>query len=200
MTHPAILILAAGSAARMRGTDKLLEPVSGQPLLRRQAEMALSLVPHVIVTHRNPDPERLAALHGLTLHLVPVLDAAEGMAASLRAGAAKAMALNAAGLMILPGDMPDLTRDDLARLIAAFDQAPEMIHRAAAADGRPGHPVLIPGDLISELSLLTGDLGAKSMLARYKTRIRLHKLPEDHALIDLDTPEAWAAWRRLRGE
>ena len=200
MTHPAILILAAGSAARMRGTDKLLEPVSGQPLLRRQAEMALSLVPHVIVTHRNPDPERLAALHGLTLHLVPVMDAAEGMAASLRAGAAKAMALNARGLMILPGDMPDLTRDDLARLIAAFDQDPENIHRAAAADGQPGHPVLLPRDLIPELSQLTGDGGAKSMLARHSPRIRLHPMPDDHALTDLDTPEEWAAWRASRGE
>ena len=200
MTHLAILILAAGSATRMRGGDKLLEPIDGQPLLRRQAEMALALTPQVIVTHRNPDPERRAALDGLSLHLVPVLDAAEGMAASLRAGAAKALALDAAGLMILPGDMPELTRADLGLLIAAFNQNPENIHRATAADGRPGHPVLIPRDLIPELSLLTGDEGAKSMLARHKSRVRLHPLPENHARTDLDTPEDWASWRALRGE
>ena len=110
------------------------------------------------------------------------------------------MALNADGLMILPGDMPELTHDDLATLIAAFDTAPEKIHRGAAADGRPGHPVLVPRDLIPELSGLTGDEGAKSLLARHRQRIRLHALPGEHAITDLDTPEEWAAWRASRGE
>lgn len=197
---PAILILAAGSSARMRGGDKLLELVEGIPLLRRQADIALSLSRLVIVTHRDPDPGRLEALHDLPLQLVPVPDAAEGMAASLRAGAAKAMALDAAGLMILPGDMPELTRDDLATLIAAFDQDPQKIHRAAAADGRPGLPVLVPGDLLADLTLLTGDEGARSLLARHRPRIELHRLPGEHAMTDLDTPEEWAAWRASYGE
>ncbi len=35
-----ILILAAGASTRMRGRDKLMEPVEGRPLIRRQAEMA----------------------------------------------------------------------------------------------------------------------------------------------------------------
>jgi molybdenum cofactor cytidylyltransferase len=196
----AILILAAGSAARMRGGDKLLELVDGIPILRRQAQMALGLTPMVIVTHRHPDPERLAALHGLSLQLVPVHDAAEGMAASLRAGAAAALALRVEGLMILPGDMPELTRADLAVLIAGFDQDPGSIHRAAAADGRPGHPVLVPRDLIAALTRLTGDDGARGILARHRPRITLHPLPGNHAITDLDTPEEWAAWRASRGE
>jgi molybdenum cofactor cytidylyltransferase len=196
----AILILAAGSAARMRGGDKLLEIIDGQPLLRRQAAMALSLSPQVIVTHRTADPARLIALADLPVHRVPVPDAAEGMAASLRAGAAKAIALNASGLMILPGDMPELTRDDLAQMIAAFDQQPDSIHRAASATGTPGHPVLIPADLIPDLTKLQGDEGARSLLLRHRPRILLHPLPGNHAITDLDTPEEWAAWRASRGE
>ena len=198
--HPAILILAAGSATRMRGGDKLLERVQGQPLLRRQAEMALRLTPLVIVTHRSQDPDRLAALQGLRLHLQPVPDAASGMSASLRAGATRAMQLRATALMILPADMPDLTGEDLARLIAAFDQSRSFIHRAASSEGTPGHPVMIPENLIPELAELTGDEGARAMLGRHRDRITLHPLPGTHALTDLDTPEEWAAWRELRGE
>ncbi|QCO57067.1 hypothetical protein EOK75_14870 (plasmid) [Pseudorhodobacter turbinis] len=35
-----ILVLAAGASARRRGTDKLLESVAGQPLLRRVVHLA----------------------------------------------------------------------------------------------------------------------------------------------------------------
>ena len=194
----AILIPAAGSAKRMRGGDKLLEHIDGQPLLRRQAELALTLTPLVLVTLRAPDPERLKALHDLPLHKLAVPDAAEGMAASLRTGAAAALARNARALMILPADMPDLTRDDLALLIAAVDQDPDSLHRATTAQGTPGHPVVIPRRLIADLLHLTGDAGARSLIARHP--VRLHPLPENHALTDLDTPEDWAAWRALRGE
>ena len=38
----AALVLAAGAARRMRGRDKLLEPVAGRPLLRAVAEAALA--------------------------------------------------------------------------------------------------------------------------------------------------------------
>ena len=41
MTCP-ILILAAGQSSRMRGRDKLLEPVDGVPKLRRLAIECLS--------------------------------------------------------------------------------------------------------------------------------------------------------------
>ena len=40
MTEPTILLLAAGRSARMRGRDKLLEDVAGQPLLRLMASRA----------------------------------------------------------------------------------------------------------------------------------------------------------------
>ena len=35
-----ILLLAAGSSSRMRGGDKLIEPVAGEPLLTRIARAA----------------------------------------------------------------------------------------------------------------------------------------------------------------
>ena len=60
-----ILIPAAGNASRMRGGDKLLETVRGQPMLRHQARLALIVTAHVLITLRDPDPARTAALHDL---------------------------------------------------------------------------------------------------------------------------------------
>ena len=187
--HVTILIPAAGAAARMRGGDKLLERVADEPMLRRQARIARHVCARVIVTLRDPDPDRLASLAGLDVIVLPVQDAAEGMAASLRAGAAR---INGA-LMILPADMPEITAQDLHALIAAFDHS--HILRATDAAGTPGHPVIFPADLRPAFADLRGDQGARAILLHNAARIKLIALPDQHATLDLDTPEAWETWR-----
>ena len=189
-----ILIPAAGASSRMRGGDKLLEPVDGTPMLRRQAQIARDACPQVIVTLRPEDVARRQAVTGVDVTVLSVATAAAGMAASIRAGAKAAQG----ALMILPADMPELDSDDLRAMIEAFDQAPHAILRAASADGRPGHPVIFPADLRGKLQGLRGDEGARSVLAQYPARVILIALPDQHALTDLDTPEAWAAWRTGR--
>ncbi len=186
MTDLTILIPAAGASSRMRGQDKLLQHVADEPILRRQAHMALSLAP-VIVTLRDPDPERRAALDGLTVKILAVPDAALGMSASFRA-----VADIQSAVMVLPADMPDLTAADLASMITAFRAAPDQILRGSA-NATPGHPVIWPRALVPGFAQLHGDEGARALLRQHP--VRLHPLPDAHALTDLDTPEDWAAWR-----
>lgn len=183
------VVLAAGNARRMRGVDKLLEPLDGRPLLRVLATrlLAAGLGP-VAVTLRQPDPERDAAIVGLGVSRLPVPDADQGMSASLRAAARWAEGHD---LMILPADMPELTTDDLARCRRAFDGTRPL--RATAQDGTPGHPVIFPARLLPLFSRLTGDHGAQEILRVNPPRF--FALPFAHATTDLDTPEAWADWR-----
>ena len=188
-----ILIPAAGSSARMRGTDKLLQPIDNEPILRRIARIALTVTPDVIVTLRDPDLDRRTALHGLPVEILTVPDAASGMAASLRAGAFQTQT---DALMILPADMPDLTAADLQTMAAAQAQTPGTILRATDASGTPGHPVILPAALYSELAELQGDQGAREILTRHK--VQMIPLPGTHATTDLDTPEDWAAYRRSK--
>ena len=188
-----ILIPAAGSSSRMRGADKLLELINNEPLLRRIAHAALTVTPDVIVTLRVNDPDRSTALQGLPVRILTVPDAASGMAASLRAGALHA---KTDALMILPADMPDLTAADLQTMAAAQAQTPGTILRATDASGTPGHPVILPAALYSELAELQGDQGAREILTRHK--VHLIPLPGTHATTDLDTPEDWAAYRRSK--
>ena len=188
-----ILILAAGAARRMRGQDKLLEPVAGQPLLRHIAGIAAQTGCPVLVTLPPDRPARLAALTDLDLQTRIVPDAATGMAASLRAGLSALPPDHA--VLVLLADLPEITLEDLARMIAAQTRHPDHILRATATDGTPGHPVLFPPWARPDLAQLQGDEGARAVLTRHKARVLPVPLPGHHATTDLDTPEAWATWR-----
>lgn len=198
MTTVTILIPAAGFARRMRGADKLLEPVAGEAMLHRQARLALATGAPVLVTLPPDAGARAQVLGELAVTRVVVADPGEGMAASIRAGVA-AVAPGAAGLMILLADLPELEADDLRGMIAAFAAAPDGILRATSATGAPGHPVIFPADLLVELAQVAGDTGARDVIGRHRDRLRDHALPGERAITDLDTPEAWAAWRARTG-
>lgn len=178
----------------MRGADKLLQPVFGQPILRLVAQRALQVTPYVGVTLRPEHVERQQALSGLPVNILPVKDASEGMAASLRAGASWALAQNTEALMIALPDMPDITANDMRDLIAAQVHQPNHPMRASTVDGQPGHPVILPCGLLHELEKLVGDAGAKSLFSNHP--VHLHPLPGQRAVLDLDTPEQWAMWRK----
>lgn len=194
MTGPLlILILAAGSSSRMRGGDKLLEQVAGEPQLRRIARRALASGCPVRVVLPPDRPLRAAALQGLDLDQTTAADAAEGMAASLRAGAAGWHG----ALMILPADMPEIDTQMIVQMVDLHQKNQASTLRGASL-GRPGHPVILPADLVPELAQLAGDEGARSLIARHRNRLRLVDLPGAAALTDLDTPEDWAAWRASR--
>jgi CTP:molybdopterin cytidylyltransferase MocA len=196
-TNIAILILAAGASSRMRGGDKLLEEVEGQPLLLKMASQACAVSKTVLICLRPTDTTRRVVLQGLACGIVEVPDASEGMAHSLRAGIAD-LPENCSAVMVIPADMPDLTQSDFETIAHAHQVAPDAIIRATSADNRPGHPVLFPVRLFKKLRGLAGDVGAKEVLKRNAPSVRLVKLPNEHALTDLDTPEAWRTWRKNR--
>ena len=180
----------------MAPRDKLMEPVDGVPLLRDRALAALATGAPVAVALAPDRPRRREVVEDLALRIIIVPDAADGMGRSLAAGAAALR--GAGGLMVLPGDAPDIGPDQMRLLLDAADREPRAIHRGAS-EGRPGHPVLFPADLLADLALLRGDEGGRGILGRHADRVRLHDLPGRAALSDLDTPRAWEEWRARTG-
>lgn len=197
-----ILVLAAGASSRMRGADKLLGPVKARPLLRHVALTALATGLEVGVTLPAPtSPQfaaRQAALAGLDLRIIEVADATNGLGASLRAGIRALPPTDA--VLVLLADMPDLDKNDLARMIFAFRRAPNLIHRATTAEGQPGHPVIFPPWARAALLSVSGDKGAGAFLMAHAEKVIPVPLPKTHATTDLDTPEDWAAWRAAQPE
>lgn len=191
-----ILLLAAGQSSRMGGIDKLTQEVEGEPLLRRSARRAVATGLPVTVTLPPDRPARHAALAGLPVIPCPVPDAALGLSRSLRAGL-HSLPPDVAVLMLL-ADLPDLTVEDLQTMARAYRETPDQILRATDAAGTPGHPVILPPWTRPDLMRLNGDNGARPILQRHVSKLRLIPLPGRHATTDLDTPEAWAAWRSGR--
>ncbi len=195
----AALVLAAGAARRMRGRDKLLEEVGGRPVLRAVAEAARgSRVGEVVVVLPPAAEARAAAIAGLDVGRVVAAEWAEGMAASIRAGLAE-VAARADAVVILLADMPEVGSADIDRLIAAYDpEEGREICRAVSADGTPGHPVLFGRRFFETLAGLQGDQGAREVLREAAEFVAEVPTPGRAALVDLDTPEDWAAWRAQR--
>ncbi|WP_312608319.1 NTP transferase domain-containing protein [Agrobacterium pusense] len=195
MMETSIVIAAAGASRRMGGEDKLMRIVDGVPLIRRTALRALSSGHEVLVTLRPGDNARRDALAGLSLRMLSVEDAATGLSASLRRAATEVEA--EAGLMVLPADMPEIGAGDLARFRRARAAHPDRILRAMAGD-HPGHPVAFPPDIVPELRTLSGDTGARAVLAQYDARVLPVPLFGRRAVLDLDTPQDWTDWSSNR--
>ncbi len=186
-----ILLLAAGASTRMRGRDKLLEDVAEEPLLRLMTRRAAKAGPTRVVLPEG-NAARAAVLEGVEAEIVTLPQGT--MSDSLAAGV---VGLSGPVLVML-ADMPEVTAHDLHLLIALSRQAPDAILRAAGADGTPGNPVLFPASLLPELARIKGDKGARGLLKQQAARVHLVPLPGHHAMIDLDTPEDWDAWRNSK--
>ncbi|MGF1502372.1 MAG: NTP transferase domain-containing protein [Paracoccaceae bacterium] len=194
------LLLAAGRSSRMGGRDKLAEPLpDGTALLSRVArELAASGVDETLAVLPALDHPRAALLpSGVTVVENP--RSAEGMGRSIAAGMARIRSDADAVLLVL-ADMPEIGREGIDRLLAAFDpdEGREIV-RATAEDGRPGHPVLFGRRFFEPLGLLDGDRGARDVLAQHGEFITEVALPGAAALTDLDSPEDWALWRARQG-
>ncbi len=193
----AILLPAAGASTRMGGRDKLMELISGVPLLARQASRAIATGAPIYVTTRSDKPDRNAALAGLNVLQVVVDDPSQGLSASIRAGIA-ALPPDITALMVLLPDLPDIETADLRAMIAAHAAQPGLILRGVAEDGTPGHPTVFPSHFFGALADLTGDKGAQTLLRQ--EGFTPVALPGRRAITDLDTPEDWDRWRATQAK
>ena len=194
-----VIMLAAGQSTRMRGRDKLLEHVEGMALLRRQARLARAATTSLVLIALPPAPHpRYGVLEGLDVTPVPVEDADEGMNASLRKAIA-ALPASATHVMVVLADMPELTVADLRAVAQSIATHPDaLIWRGATEKGDPGHPTIFHRSLFSALSALKGDSGGRNVITAHQNKVHIVPLPTNHARLDLDTPEAWKAWRASR--
>lgn len=185
-----IVLLAAGASSRMRGADKLMEDVDGQPLIHLMAARCAKAAPTRVVLGPGQDTRR-AALDALDVEIMEA-GGTDGMAASIRAGVA---GVKAKSLMIALADMPEITAGDLHLLLGLHAQGMAPIVQAAAADGTPGQPVVFAQKFLKKFADLQGDAGAKSILKAHARDVALVPLKDQRATLDLDTPEDWSAWR-----
>ncbi|MGD2002252.1 MAG: nucleotidyltransferase family protein [Paracoccaceae bacterium] len=191
----AIVILAAGASSRMRGRDKLFEVVEGTPILTRLVHFA-QVCGDVYVTLPDPNHPRHNLLTGTKAVPIYVPDAADGMSASIKRAFAAVMETSATGMMILTGDLPDLTEAHFTQVCAEWAKDKTRYVQAKDRDGKPGHPVIIPKSGWADIETLQGDIGLRNILR--EKRMKYVSFKDYGPTLDLDTPEAWDNWRAAR--
>ncbi|MGV3572237.1 MAG: nucleotidyltransferase family protein [Ramlibacter sp.] len=176
MDQPVVLVLASGRGDRFvasggRGS-KLQALLAGKPVLQ-----------HTLAAVRAS---------GLPWHLEHA--GHPGMGDSIAAGVQATR--NAAGWLVLPGDLPLVQPDTLRRIAAALQQ-----HRVVvpAWQGERGHPVGFASECRNDLMALEGPQGAAKLVQAEAAGGRVHKLAVDDRGIctDIDTLADLAAAERL---
>jgi molybdenum cofactor cytidylyltransferase len=192
LSRPTVVVLAAGKGSRFKGSAHKLEQSLGDlsvlgSTLRSAIESHLPVV--VVVTQAlAASASRIVAARDVVV--VPQALAALGMGHSIAAGiAARA---DAPGWLLLPGDMPMVKPATLLAVAAALEQHPVAY---AQYQGRRGHPVGFAAELYSELMMLSGDEGARRIIARYPA-VGVD-VDDPGVLLDLDTEADLVAMRAL---
>ncbi|MEI9932435.1 MAG: molybdopterin-binding/glycosyltransferase family 2 protein [Rhizomicrobium sp.] len=190
----AAIVLAAGLSSRM-GSNKLLAEIDGKPLIRKTVERALaSAADSVLVVTGNSAEGVRQALDGLPIKLRNNPDFSNGLSTSLKCGIS-ALPGDCDGALIVLGDMPDVSTALLDKLIAAFDPTDGRAICVATRYGKRGNPVLWARRFFAEIMALEGDIGAKHLMSVYDEVLCEVEAENDGPLIDIDTPEALAAYR-----
>jgi len=190
----AAVVLAAGLSSRMR-SNKLLVEIGGKPLIRQAVETALaSAASSTLVVTGNRGDEIRSSLSGLNAQFVDNPTFSKGLSESLKRGLS-ALPDDVDGALILLGDMPDVSAELIDRLIAAFDPGEDRAICVATRHGKRGNPVLWARRFFAEMMAIEGDVGAKHLMAANDELVCEVEAADDGPLIDIDTPEALAAYR-----
>src|SRR5215218_5401023 len=160
-TSPVLaVVLAAGGSTRM-GRPKQLAELEGRPLLAHAlAALDEAPVDRVVVALGGAAGEVLDRAEPLVV---------EGWAAGM--GHVRAATLAQAGedwaaVVVLLGDQPLVPGRAVARLVEAWRGGAGPVVTATYG-GRPGHPKLFDRRLLPDLLRLTGDAGARDLVAAH---------------------------------
>jgi molybdenum cofactor cytidylyltransferase len=185
-SRPAVIVLAAGKGSRFLGDDhKLAQTLGGSTVLGNTLRQAIAshLQVVVVTTEGLADAARRSVAARDVIVLPEVGSPGQGnlgMGYSISVGVAARP--DASGWLILPGDMPQVQAITLQAVARQLAQHPVVY---AQYKGMRGHPVGFSAELYSELALLSGDEGARRLIARYPA-FGL-EVDDPGVLVDVDT-------------
>ena len=160
----AVLIMAAGESRRF-GSCKLLADIDGKPMLQRSIELAQSTDASLIriVTGRWHQEIEQAQTSGLidNIDLIYNPDWQQGLGSSIATGISQVASLCDEALVLL-ADQVRVSGEDLKRLTIRDDRN----QIACASYSKTlGPPAIFPAQFFPELEELSGNKGAKALLA-----------------------------------
>jgi molybdenum cofactor cytidylyltransferase len=178
------VLLAAGAGTRFGGR-KLLHPlIDGVPVGLAALRNLKSALPHLVTVVRPGDEELLALLTREGVPIIECPEAHRGMGHSLAAGVAAVR--GAGGWVIALGDMPHIRSNTIRAVAQALEQGAEIAVPVFA--GQRGHPVGFGSRFRDHLLALSGDAGARPILAAHASAVHQIEVGDPGVVQDLDTP------------
>ncbi len=182
------VILAAGKSKRFGSDKRLFQLSDGRTMLETTLAVYREAFDTVFVVLQPADEARLPLPGGRLLpddvQAVHAPDAALGMGHSLAAGIRAGRSLDF--LFVALADMPDVRAETLQRLQEAMDGTASIVQPIYR--GTPGHPVGFGSFYFRELELLTGDIGAKRVIAANRRQVARLDVDDPGVLTDFDVP------------
>jgi molybdenum cofactor cytidylyltransferase len=178
------LLLAAGSARRF-GSDKLRHLLPhGVAIAAQAARQLKSELPRVLAVVRPDSPDLVSSLKSEGCEIVLCENAHQGMGASLACAARAAGETD--GFLVALADMPFVRRTTIAAVRDTLASGAPLA--APYFRARRGHPVGISKIFYQELLALSGDEGAKALLAAHERELVKIPVGDPGAIRDIDTP------------
>jgi molybdenum cofactor cytidylyltransferase len=192
------IVLAAGGSSRFAadGAHKLLAPLGGKPLVRWAVERMLASPVSTTVVVLGRDAALVErALAGLRVRCVVNARWAEGLSTSLHAAVHAVRDDGVRAAVVALGDQPLVPAGVVERLVHAFRASGAPVVVPIYEGGVRGHPVLFADNIFPELLAVTGDEGARGVIARAPSRVTTVSVSSP-APRDVDTEEDLSAARR----
>jgi molybdenum cofactor cytidylyltransferase len=190
------VLLAAGTSSRM-GSNKLLFELEGESVLRGAARRALAAgVSPLLVVLGHEAEKAEQELAGLPCQVVINPGYGQGINSSLKAGVS-AVPAEAQAAMVMLADMPFVTPEMLAGLIARFrsSAAPLVI---SDYEGVNAPPMLYGRSLFGELLAMTGEGCGRQVVKQHRGEAEVLSWPAS-ALTDLDVPDDYTRVKNGKG-
>ena len=178
------ILLAAGAGTRFGG-GKLIQTLNDNtPICVAAARNLKASLPHIIAVTRPGDTAVLELLQQESdLQVVTCLRAEQGMGHTLAEGVAASR--DATGWIVALGDMPLIQPATIKRVAEAIEQGAWFA--VPRHQGKRGHPVGINSRFREELLTLTGDKGARDLIAAHPDKIEFIDVDDPGVLVDIDT-------------
>ncbi|MEX2159322.1 MAG: nucleotidyltransferase family protein [Dehalococcoidia bacterium] len=199
----AAILLAAGESTRMGRTKALLpwrdtRAHGHAPLLiefQVRELRAAGIDDLVVVLGHDAEAIRPYVEEGAAIAVNEAYR--EGRASSLRAGAA-ALPDSAGPIVILSVDQPR-TRENVRAALEAHARGDASI-TVPTYRGHRGHPVVLAGALLPELREASEEAqGLRGVIAAHEDEVREVEIDNEQVVLDINTPEEYAAALRDYG-
>jgi CTP:molybdopterin cytidylyltransferase MocA len=184
----AAVILAAGASRRL-GEPKQLVAVDGEALLARAMRLANEAGAAPVLVILGAHFATICSAISFN-DAIPIFNDRweQGMATSIHAGLHEIdiRAPESAGALLMVCDQPRLTADHLRALLKSFEARKSRAIAASSYAGALGIPAIFPQTAFAALRALSGDKGARMLLA--KPPCPLVSSPFAGGEIDIDLP------------